>query len=51
MKVYDTWYTWVNGWFVHRCELCNAEIAGRTQEEMHEALDKHKMFVACSKGY
>jgi predicted RNase H-like HicB family nuclease len=51
MKVYDTWVKYIDGWFVHYCELCNAEIAGKTPEELHEQLDKHKLFVACSKGY
>lgn len=51
MKVYDTWYHEVDGWLVHYCEMCNGEITGRTPQELHDALDKHKIFVACGKGY
>ena len=51
MKVYDTWYHEVDGWLVHYCEMCNAEISGRTAQELHDQMDKHKLFVACNKGY
>ena len=51
MKVYDTWYKEVDGWLVHFCEVCNAEIAGRDVVELHKQLEQHKLFVACVKGY
>lgn len=51
MRVYDTWYHEIDGWLVHFCEICNAEIAGKTPQELHTALNNHKLFVSCSKGY
>lgn len=50
-QVYDTWYHEVDGWLIHYCEMCNAEIAGKTPQDLRDALDKHKLFVNCKSGY
>jgi hypothetical protein len=47
MKIYDTWYHEVDGWLVHYCEMCNAEVMARNERELHEQLEKHKLFVSC----
>ena len=51
MSVYDTWYKEVDGWLIHYCEVCNAEITAQTSQDLRTELDKHKLFVACSSGY
>jgi hypothetical protein len=48
--IYDTWYTEVDGYLVHHCEYCGAEIAGTDPKELSFRLNQHKMFVDCTKG-
>jgi hypothetical protein len=47
MKVYDTWYKEIDGWLVHFCEMCNAEIAGKNEIDLHEQMQRHKLYVSC----